>query len=55
MMCETVLFAEIKQSSGTKNTSFCGNFNPQPLKIQFGQFHSYCINMYGIVYQNEKV
>ena len=31
------------------------NFDWQPLKIQNGQFHTYCINMYGIIIQNEKV
>ena len=30
------------------------NFERQTLKIQNGQFHTYCINMYGIIHQNEK-
>ena len=31
------------------------NFDWQPLKIQTGQFHTYYINMYGIIHQNEKI
>ena len=30
------------------------NFYLQPLKIQNGQIHGYCINMYGNIHQNEK-
>ena len=29
-------------------------FDRQPLKIQNGPFHTNCVNMYGIVYRNEK-
>ena len=36
-----------KQSSGTEIVkSFYRNFDQQPLKIQEGQFHTYCINLY---------
>ena len=37
-----------------KNTSYYNNFDRQPLKIQNGQFHTYCITMYGIIHQNQK-
>ena len=30
------------------------NFDWAPLKIQNGLFHICCINMYGIIHQNEK-
>ena len=36
-----------------RNTSFCRKFDWQPLKIQKGQFHTYCINIYWIIHQNE--
>ena len=35
------------------NTSFYRNFGRQPLKMQNGLLHTYCINMYGIIHQNE--
>ena len=38
-----------------RNTSFYRKYVPQPLKIQIGQFHTHCINIYKIIYQNEKV
>ena len=37
-----------------RNTSLCRFFDLQPLKIQNGQFHTYCINVNGIVHQIEK-
>ena len=48
------LFAKINRSSGTEIHHFIENFDQQPLRIQNGQFHTYCINMYGIIHQNEK-
>ena len=42
-----------KQPSGTK-THHSINPDRHPLKIQNGQFHTYCINMNGIIHQNEK-
>ena len=44
---------KIKQSMDIKNTSFHWNFDWQPLKIQNGLFHAYCINMYEKIHQNE--
>ena len=35
-------------------TSFYKQFDQQLLKIQNGQFHIYCILMFGIIHQNEK-
>ena len=37
-----------------KNTSFYRNVDRQPLKIQNGLFHTFCIYMYGIIHQNGK-
>ena len=34
-------------------TSFHRNFDWQPLKLQNGQFHTYCYVYYGIIKQNE--
>ena len=33
---------------------FYRNFDQQPLKILNEQFHTYCMNMYGIICQNEE-
>ena len=50
-----VLYERVKtQIKCRRITAFYRNFEWQRLKIQNGQFHSYCINMYGIIHQNEK-
>ena len=36
------------------NALFDRTFDQQSLKIQNGLFHAYCINIYGIIQQNEK-
>ena len=53
----SALFAiEVKTIFRKSNTSFDRILMQewQPLKIQNGQFYTYCINMYGIIHQNEK-
>ena len=35
------------------NSLFYTNFDRQTLKIQNGQIHAYCINMYATIHQNE--
>ena len=37
------------------NLSLKKTYDRQPLEIQNGQFHTRCINMYGIIRQNEKL
>ena len=36
-------------------TSFYYNLDKLPFKIQNGQFHTYCKNMYVIIHQNKMV
>ena len=48
------LFAKIKKSSGIEIHHFIETLTNHPIKIQNGLFHTYCINMYGIIQQNEK-
>ena len=50
----STLFAKIKPIFRDINTSFYRNFDHQPLKTQNGPFHTYCINIYRIIHQNEK-
>ena len=39
-------WSQVKHSATPPPTSFYKNFDKQPLKIQNGQFHMYCINIY---------
>ena len=50
----SALLAKIKQYSGGRNTLFYINFDRQSFTKLNGQSHYYCINMYGIIHQNEK-
>ena len=43
---------KIKTVFRGKNTPFYRYFDP--IIYKNGQFHAYCINMYGIIHQNEK-
>ena len=54
-MTHKAAFHQINIIFRDRNASFYRNFDWHPLKIQNGQFHTYCINMYGIIHQNEKV
>ena len=48
------MIAKIKNCA-YRNASSYRNFDWQPLKIKNGKFYTYCINMYGITHQNERV
>ena len=41
------MFAKIKTIFRDRNMSFYRNIDREPIKIQNGQFHYYCVNMYG--------
>ena len=41
------MFAKIKKIIKDRNASFYRNFDWHYLEIKNGQFHTYCINMYG--------
>ena len=43
----------LKQTSGIEICNFIEISTCDPIKIQNGQFHTYCINMIGIIHQNE--
>ena len=43
-----------KQSSGIEIHNFIEIFDQLLLEIQNGQFHTYCFNIYGIIYKNKK-
>ena len=49
----SVLFAKIKTMFRDRNHN-CNFLTGNPFKIQNGLFHTYCINMYGIVHKNKK-
>ena len=44
----------LKKPSGTEKHIFFKKFYLWPLKVQNGQSHTYCINMYGKIHQNSK-
>ena len=45
---------DIQHDHFLQQIEYLEKFNWQPLKIQNGQFHTYCINMYGTIYHNKK-
>ena len=46
------VYVDLKSSE--TGTSFYRNFDQRPLVVRNGQFHFGCINVYGMIYQNEK-
>ena len=49
----SALFAKIENSAGTEIHHFIEILTGNLLKYKNGQYHTYCINMYGIINQNE--
>ena len=49
----SALFAKIKTILRDKNASFFRIIDRQFPKLQNGQFHTHCINLNGIIHQNE--
>ena len=50
----SALFAKIDKSAGTEIHHFIEILTGNVLKYKYGKFHTYCINMYEIIHQNEK-